>query len=260
VARALVIATVLFAACGQSPAESRDNGDAGTATSDAPGTGIDAPVPNLSWTWTFNGQTACPTGVDRVQIYTAQWDEDGIDFRDPPGAPTTFPCEAGGGGVFVADGFDYDSWIVILTSDNRVYAVTGAAHVDINSSATTDVQVPRGWVYIAWSLFGEHSQTTLACTDVPSLDGSGAGAVELFAGPGAQATPLDVQPCSVGGTYLALPAGTYDLTLRAVYSQSYLPANGFDAYTIGSAAFPAQAVTADGTLDLGTQQLPLTQY
>jgi hypothetical protein len=57
-----------------------------------------------------------------------------------------------------------------------------------------------------------------------------------------------------------MPPGTYDLTLRAVYSQEYLPASGFDAYTIGSTTFPSQTITADGTLDLGSQQLTLTGY
>jgi hypothetical protein len=258
VARALAIATVLFAACDRSPATSRDGSADASTTIDA--ATIDAPTPNLSWTWTFGGSPTCPTGVDRVLIYTAEWNEDSIDFRNPPDPPTTFPCSAGGGGVVVADGFDYDSWLEILTSDDRVFAVTGATHVDQGSTATTDVALPRGYVYVAWSLFGMHSQTTLACTDVPSLTGSGGGAIELFAGSGVQSTPLDVEPCSMGGTYFALPPGGYDLTLRAVYSQEYFPASGFDAYTIGSTTFPGQTITANGTLDLGTQQLTLTTY
>jgi hypothetical protein len=250
---------VVFAACDHSPATSRDgSADAGNLPIDA--SLVDAAVPNLSWTWTFGGSPTCPTGVDRVLIYTAQWNEDTIDFRNPPDPPTTIPCSAGGGGVVVADGFDYDSWIVILTSDDRVFAVTGPIHVDVGNTATTDVTLPRGWVYVAWSLFGQHSQTTLACTDVPSLTGSGGGAIELFAGSGVQSTPLDVEPCSAAGTYLAMPPGTYDFTLRAVYSQEYLPASGFDAYAIGQATFAAQTIIANGTLDLGTQQLALTSY
>ena len=57
-----------------------------------------------------------------------------------------------------------------------------------------------------------------------------------------------------------MPPGTYDLTLRAVYSQRYLPANGPDAYSLGGTTLAAQTITADATLELGTQQLPLTQY
>ena len=225
----------------------------------------DAPAPdagptNLTWTWTFGGATTCPADVDRVRIYTAQWNTDNVDFREPPSAPATFPCAAGTGGVLVADGFDYDSWIEVLTTDGRTFAVTGPTHVDVGASASTDVALPRGWIHAGWTLFGQHSQTALACTDVPSLTGTGAGAIELFAGAAGPTTAADDSPCAAGDTWLAVPPGTYDLTLRAVYSRSYLPASGPDAYTLGGAAFAAQTVAADATLDLGTQQLPLTTY
>ena len=256
-ARALAIALVAAACHGGS--------DAGRSDADAPISIDAAPMPdagptNLTWSWTFGGTATCPTGVDRVQIYTAQWDTDGPDFREEPSAPTTFPCSGGSGGVLVADGFAYDSWIVVLTSDGRIFAVTGPSHVDVGSSASTDVALPRGWVHVAWTLFGQTSQTALACSDVPSLNGSGNGVVELFSGAAAQTTPTDASDCMSGETWLAMPPGTYDLTLRAVYSQSYLPANGPDAYSLGETTFAAQTITADQTLELGTQQLPLTQY
>ena len=48
------------------------------------------------------------------------------------------------------------------------------------ASQSADVALPRGWVHVAWTLFGQHSQSALACRDVPSLNGSGTGVVELF--------------------------------------------------------------------------------
>jgi hypothetical protein len=256
VTRALAIA-VVAAGCYHAPDSGRADVDAPIAADAAT---ADAGPTNLTWTWTFGGSATCPAGVDRVQIYTAQWDTDGIDVREEPSAPTTFPCSAGTGGVLVADDSDYDSWIVVLTSDDRIYAVTGPSHVDVGSTASTDVALPRGWVHVAWTLFGEHAQATLACSDIPSLNGSGTGVIQLFAGVDAQTTPTDAATCTSGETWLAMPPGTYDLTLRAVYSQSYVPATGPDASSLGETTFAAQTITADQTLELGTQQLLLTPY
>ncbi|HEY3806189.1 MAG TPA: hypothetical protein VGL61_26480 [Kofleriaceae bacterium] len=258
-ARALVIAVVV-AGCYHAADTSRDGADAPAAGSGIDAALGDAPMTNLDWTWTFGGAATCPSGVDRVEIFTAQWNTDSIDYRQEPTAPTTFPCAAGGGAVVVPDGFDYDSWIVVLTTDDRVYAVTGPGHVDLGTTATADVALPRGWVHVAWSLYGQHSQGALACTDVPSLTGSGTGVIDLFSGSAAQTTPMDAAPCGANDTWLAMPAGSYDLTLRAVYSQKYLPANGPDAFLLGETTLADQTVTADQTLELGSQQLPLTQY
>lgn len=254
--RALVF-VLAAAGCYHAPATARGDADAGP---DAPGAAVDAGPTNLTWTWTFGGANACPTGVDRVEIVTAQWDTSGIDFRQEPSAPVTFPCAAGTGGVLVPDGFDYDSWLVILTSDDRVFDVTGPGHVDLGTTASHDVVLPRGYVHVAWSLFGQTSQTPQQCSDVPSLADGGLGRVELFTGTAVQTTPMDAASCTAGETSLALPAGTYDLSLRAVYSQGYLPANGPDAYLLGETTFAGQTIVADETLDLGTQQLPLTHY
>jgi hypothetical protein len=257
--RALAIAAAV-AGCYHASDSSRDSADAPPA-----GSGIDAPLgdaaaTNLDWTWTFGGAATCPSGVDRVEIFTAQWNTDNIDYREEPSAPTTFPCSAGGGGVLVPDGFNYDSWIAVLTTDDHVFAVTGPGHVDLGTTATTDVSLPRGWVHVAWSLYGQHSQSGLACTDVQSLAGSGKGVIDLYAGSAVQTTPMDAEPCSANETWLAMPAGSYDLTLRAVYSQEYLPVNGPDAYLLGETTLAGQTIAADETLELGSQQLPLTQY
>jgi hypothetical protein len=243
------------AGCYHAPETARGDADAGP---DAPM--ADAGPTNLAWSWTFGGAAACPTGVDRVQIETAQWDVSGINFRQEPAAPVTFPCSAGTGGVLVPDGFDYDSWLTVLTADGRVFDVTGPGHVDLGTTATHDVVLPRGYVHIAWSLFGQTSQTTLACSDVPSLTAGGLGRVQLFTGTAVQTTPMATTGCSAGELWYALPAGTYDLALRAVYSRSYLPANGPDAYLLGETTFAAQTIVAGQTLELGTQQLPLTHY
>lgn len=253
---ASAVAVVAGAAC-SSPHAARSI-DAPPAARDA--AAPDASPTNLAWTWTFSDGGACPAGVDRVQIFTAQWTTDGVDVREPPSDPVTVPCAAGGGGVLVDDDFDYDSWLAVLTSDDRVYAVTGPTHVDVGSTASAVIDVPRGWVHVAWTLFGQTSQQALACSDVPSLDGAGGGAIELFPGASGQATATDTQPCSAGETWLALPPGGYDLTLRAVYAQNYTPAGGPDLYTLGTTTFAAQQVSADAVLDLGTQQLPLAQY
>jgi len=252
------VIAVVVGGCYHTADTSRDGADASPPAIDAPL--ADATPPNLDWTWTFGGAATCPTGVDRVEIFTAQWNTDNVDYRQEPSPPTTVPCSAGGGGVAVPDGFDYDSWIVALTTDDRVFAVTGPAHVDLGTTASADVALPRGWVHVAWTLYGQHSQGNLACGDVPSLTGSGAGVLQLFAGSAAQTTPIDATPCSAGETWLAMPAGSYDLTLRAVYSQMYLPANGPDAYTLGGTTLTGQTITANETLELGSQQVPLTQY
>ncbi len=220
------------------------------------------------WSWSFTGGAPCPEDVVTAKLYRGSYDVEAFAFRLEPALMTTAPCSGGAASFALANPFGvkrygHDTWLELVTADGRVFAKSQVESTKLgDASFAAVIEVPRGWVHVGWQLFGETTQTALACDDVSALRATtGDGAVLLYPSNETDIV-LDATdtPCARGETWLALPAGTHDLTLGAFRSLEIIYNDPFNTKRLGKTMFPAQTITAGATLELGVQQLPLADY
>lgn len=243
-----VLALAVAAGCG-------DGGGGEVPVDDWPGA--------VTWTWTFSDGGGCPAGVTTVHAYLASYDRIPYAVRLAPARVATAPCDVGTASFRLANPTGVpphgrDTWLELVTDDGRVFA-----HSQVANTTTRDaypaavIEVPRGWVHAAWTLASATSQQPLACGDVPALAGD-AGAVVLYVADPSDAvrTPA-ATACARGETWLALPAGTYDLSLGAFASLQYVLGEVPSSSLLGKATIAGQTVTPGATLELGGLVLEL---
>lgn len=225
----------------------------------------------VAWAWTFSDGGPCPDGVTNVNVYRAGYDPTPFVYRLEPVIMTTAACSAGGAGFALENplgalGYGNDTWIELVTSDGRVFAKSHVVNTKTkNATPSAVIEVPRGWVHVAWTLFGEATQMPLTCDDVPSLrTGTGDGAVLLYESIETDIVlaPTDTS-CAEGQAktmWLGLPAGTHDLSLGAFSSLEFVLNDPNNSMRLGKITFAGQTITPGATLELGTQRIGLVDY
>ena len=220
------------------------------------------------WSWSFSDGNPCPADVVTANLYRASYDVEAFVFRLEPQLMRTAACGAGVADFPLANPlgvkrYGHDTWLELVTADGRVFAKSDVVNTKLmNANLATVIAVPRGWVHVGWQLFGETTQTQLACDDIAALRSTtGDGAVLLYPSNETDIVlaPTDT-PCTKGETWLGLPAGVHDLSLAAFSSLEFLYNDPNNSKRLGKTTFPAQTITAGATLELGVQQLPLTDY
>ena len=223
----------------------------------------------VTWSWSFSDGGGCPDGVVKVNLYRAGYDEVPFVIRLEPTIQSTAPCNAGAGSFALANplgvrSHGHDTWIEFVTTDGRVFAKSPVYNTKTKVSAyAAEIAVPRGWAHVAWTLFGAATQTALTCEDIPALRTmpKGDGAVLFYESNETDIvlSPTDT-PCTAPSAWLSMPAGTYDLSLAAFSSLEFLWNDPNNSKRMGKTTFAAQTITPGATLELGTVQLPLTDY
>lgn len=197
----------------------------------------------------FAGVAAgCPSGFDTIAVNAQAIDQHG----EPVGLPSVdlFDCAAGQGQTAELPPTRYRVWLSVANhAVTSVYADSTSSIVDLRTSdGTYDAAIltDGGYFSLAWELRGASSGDSLACEDVPGLDG-----VETIAT--SVATPsaaiIDKFTCSdYAGVTAGLLAGTYTVSVDAFTDASGGAALGTAPALVNRVIRAPNQVTALGTI------------
>ena len=205
--------------------------------------------------------TACPPGFDTAALHTVAASPDGTAL-DPCTSVNSncyidlFNCSDSTGVSSDLPAQNYLTWVEITSHDgSSVYATSTAAFVDITNqdlAFNTQILNNGGYFRLSWTLMGETSGQTLACSATAAASSAG-GSVETTATVTGGSTAFsDKFNCEDHFGYSAgLPEGSYTVQIDALDSTNA-------ALGPGTTLTDKQITAPNGITDLGDITIPIS--
>jgi len=193
--------------------------------------------------------TACPAGIDTVQLFALPVDAPGNALGEP--AIDLFSCNGSTGASTDLAPDVYQVWIELRSHDLQTLYAQSLSQVldvrDVDQGFSTDILNDGGYFQLAWNLTGKTTNRPVACSQVAGLDKLKAIST-LVAGP-TRAYDDDLV-CEDHSTVTGgLLQGSYTITIDAMAGGA----------SVGSAAMLTNKMVAgqNRVTDLGVINIPI---